>query len=1534
MKRSYLNRFLQLLLASIAISFSQKGFSQVPNIYYSGAQSFPVNAPITPVTPANIGGAVISQVSTFAGNTTAGATDASGASASFSHPMGLAMDATGNIYVADRTNNKIRKISPSGNVITLAGSGTAGFSDGYGTSAYFNSPNSVAVDAAGNIYVADEGNQRIRKIDASGNVSTYAGTGTSGFTNSSSPTSATFSNPYGVAIDASGNVYVADEGNGAVRKIAANGTVSTLASGFTTVLAVATDAAGNVYAADAGSQEIYQITPTGVYGAYGTGGSFNHPAGLAVDRQGNVIVGDQLNAMVRKIIPLSQLVSTLAGSGSQGSSNGPAGSASFYYPIGVVADNNGNVFVADYGNNMIREISGSFSISPALPAGLVFDAQTGTISGTPTAISPATTYTVTATNASGQGTTTISISVHSSQAINQSQNQNYVITYTPRTAINDITNFSGATVDQVNQSIQYFDGLGRSMQTVVWQGSPNRNDMVQPIAYDQFGREVTQYLPYANNPTVSNDGSYKTDAISTQQPAFYGPSTWTTNVVQTSYPIAGTAYEPSPLNRVVEKGEQGTAWQIGNGHTNKVIYAVNDGTTYWAKQFAVSIDPATGIRSLVDQGNYTANKLYVTVSQDENWLSSQADLRLNTTEEYKDNGGNVVLKRTYNSVGGTTQILSTYYVYDDLGSLSFVLPPGANADASTATSPIAQPILDNICYQYRYDQRHRLVQKKLPGKGWDFTIYNRADQAIMTQDANQRNQSPQQWSFIKYDALGRTIITGTYAYPGSSGDSNLGTPDQTEFNWLQNYASYQTNLWEVRDNTTSTGYSNQAAPQGTTVPLSISYYDDYNIAGLPTAYVNTSANTITQGLLTASRVAVLNNPGDMLWTVNYYDNMGREIQTYKQHYLASTPSISNYDVISNTYNLVTNELTNTTRQHFTIAGGATPMVTIADIYVYDHVGRKRQTQEQINSGPNIVLSQLDYNEIGQVKTKHLHSNGGVNFLQDINYSYNERGWLTQSSAQLFTMQLKYNDGTSPQYNGNISNQLYGSSAGALSSYTYSYDALNHLTGGMSNDGFGEQNITYDIMGNITSLNRVNGLIGLNATYSYSYNYNQLSSVSGLTTGNYNYDPNGNVYYDARTGKNITYNMLNLPQAVTSSGFSLTYTYDATGNKLKKNNGTVVTDYISGIQYDNNTISFIQTEEGRAIPTGSPSGNSYNYEYSLTDNLGNARVTFDTQSGSANVVQHDDYMPFGMEVVRGTIPSPKNENLFNKKELQEETGQYDFGARFYDPVVTRFNAIDAYAEQYVSLNPYQYGALNPVKNVDINGDSIKVKIYWTLDLSMIGGGVSNQVSTVYYKDGTIYNQDGTKYNGTDPFALAVGKALDKISAGGDGKDMVDGIENSTHTTQILSRKSDDGIGNRTTLQADGIFWGSDDRAGGPDTKGNLDRDPYIGLAHELGHVEYILQLKGVFDFSGDWFTAAGAKGPTPNSDKYATFRENQVRAEHGVPLREYYTAGEWESQIIDRKGNNIWIHTLYPPLSPAHSGFTISPSSIPNRPITP
>jgi hypothetical protein len=326
-------------------------------------------------------------VTTLAGSSgQAGSNDGSGSGALFLYPYAVAVDASGNVYVADSGNNNIRKVTASGSVSTLAGAvGFAGSSDGTGTAALFNMPQGIAVDATGNVYVADTNNSTIRKITSTGVVSTLAGS--AGQTGGSDGTgsSARFANPFGLAVDAAGNVYVADYDNDTVRKVTAAGVVSTLAGSagnsgsangqggaalFNHPAAVAVDASGNIYVIDTSNQTVREISAGGnvttLAGSPGIGGSadgagaaasFFYPGGIASTGAGVVYIADTGNHSIRAMTSPG-VVSTLAGSaGQKGDTDGTGSQATFEYPYGASVDGSGHLYVADSGNNTVREIT-------------------------------------------------------------------------------------------------------------------------------------------------------------------------------------------------------------------------------------------------------------------------------------------------------------------------------------------------------------------------------------------------------------------------------------------------------------------------------------------------------------------------------------------------------------------------------------------------------------------------------------------------------------------------------------------------------------------------------------------------------------------------------------------------------------------------------------------------------------------------------------------------------------------------------------------------------------------------------------------------------------------------------------------------------------------------------------------------------------------------------------------------------------------------------------------------------------------------
>ncbi|WP_423147016.1 PKD domain-containing protein [Rubrolithibacter danxiaensis] len=948
-----------------------------------------------------------------------------------------------------------------------------------------------------------------------------------------------------------------------------------------------------------------------------------------------------------------------------------------------------------------------------------------------------------------------SIDVCSSISANLTDFENYVITYTPTEA--GISDLNGAEACKTIKEVQYLDGLGRIVENINIAASPSFRDIVQIYEYDIFGRESKKYLPYVDDEVLN--GNFKQNA-SLAQARFYNPVSPVPNVSAkvslSDFPYSETNYDNSPLNRSVEQGFPGEYGQLSTSTTNRKGYSVkyeyisNNNISFGQSgenlnnsrkvfQYKVNIT-ADGTRSLTygTVTTYADGTLYVSITKDENWIVS--DGRAGTAEEYKDKSGKVILKRTFNKNASIIEMLSTYYVYDDFGNLCFVLPPGVNPDSGTLPSTTA---LANFCYQYRYDERKRMIERKIPGKQVEYFAYNKLDQLVASQDARLRGSK--YWAYTKYDAQGRVIATGWW------GDGAVYSQAA-----LQAKIDAVPVLWETRA-AQGLGYDNTAWPEGSIDFYSVNYYDDYDVYNLPAEtydYVSYGTNVksnATKGLLTATLTRSVQNSTNK-WIVNYYDEKGRVIQVKKNNHLSGT------DRVDNVYNF-TDQLVQSQRTH-TKAGAIT---TILTSYTYDHIGRKIDTKVKISTNPEVTISHNEYNELGQLVDKKLHQKSGQSkYLQSVDYRYTIRGWLSSindpalavnslndddatTDDDKFGMSLSYENSTIPSYNGNIGKINWKTNKQVQLSFDFRYDKLNRLLQAESSTVAGTKDrnyseyLDYDRMGNIVTLGRYANISGVRNqidSLMYSYSGNQLTRVDDISSNtnrtlgfNDNgsmlaneivYDSNGNLDKDMNKGiSDIHYSVLNTIDAITfSNGDKIEYEYDRLGAKLKKKvtiGGVVtsITDYIDGIQYDTPqggtaALSFIQTEEGRARWNGT----AYIYEYDLKDHLGNTRVTIqptadDATESTATVVQENGYYPFGADMpnLNYTL-GVKNRYLYNGKELQEEKGLnwYDYGARFYDPVIGRFTTVDPLAEMYQHWSPYNYTTNNPFCNIDPDGRS--------------------------------------------------------------------------------------------------------------------------------------------------------------------------------------------------------------------------------------
>jgi len=919
-----------------------------------------------------------------------------------------------------------------------------------------------------------------------------------------------------------------------------------------------------------------------------------------------------------------------------------------------------------------------------------------------------------------------------------SNNQNYLLSakvkvagITTENALSAIWNDK----DKVQVSIQYLDGLGRPMQTVQQQGSPLGKDLIVPTVYDNLGRQTKQYLPYVSSGTAN--GSYRSNAVSEQEGFYNSPPAGVVSIPSGSGQVAWseTKFEASPLNRVVQQGFPGADWKIGGTHTQRKGYGINGASE--VRNWTVTGTGATGTTY------YPKATLYTDTLTDEDGYK---------TITYTNFDQQVLLKK----VQTTSGYLSTYYVYDDLGNLRYVIPPGFTA-TSFAESDTD---FDRFIYSYKYNGNRQVIEKKIPGKGWEYMVYNKLDNLVMSQDAVQRSKAPQEWTIFKYDELRRLVLTGIYNHSGSTANTSYRAAQQTAVDG-------NSNLWET-STASGTGYTANSYPTTWGQTLSINYFDTYTIPGKTSTY--NATQTVTnrlQGLATGSKVNILGT-STMLLTVNYYDEPGRMLETISDNHLGGT------DRLVNTWNF-NDEITASTRTHTTSGASA----TIATRYEYDHMGRKTKTFEKIDSAAEVLLSELAYNELGQVYTKKLH-----NGLQTVTHGYNSRGWLTDKSAPLFAMQLKYTNGTTPRFNGNITNQLWGIPGSLANNFTYTYDPLNRLLSGNTGTGKFEKDISYDVMGNILSLNR-----DTTGVQTYSYTGNRLNTVTGGATRSYTYDVNGNAITDGTN--TMTYNYLNLPATV-SGGASITFTYDALGRKLKKVSGGVTTHYIGGIQYTGSAIDFIATEEGLARRNGS----NYAYEYALTDHLGNNRLSFDIYSGAARRIQRDNYYPFGKTFASYTVGT-RNNYLYNGKEFQDGLVQYDYGARFYDAVVGRWNVVDPMAFKYTSLSPYNYTMNNPLRFIDPDGREIigitidDIRSVWNDIVSMFQGSKFDS-----FRDLLTIDKKSKSFNKFSDDALS--NALHGIELTSDEKALVDLVSNSINSEKqylIEFMKSNENVSRR-------------------------------------------------------------------------------------------------------------------------------------------
>jgi len=854
---------------------------------------------------------------------------------------------------------------------------------------------------------------------------------------------------------------------------------------------------------------------------------------------------------------------------------------------------------------------------------------------------------------------------------------------------------------------QYVDGLGRPLQIVIKEGSLEtatlaKVDMVNAVIYDNQGREIYKYLPFASTATdgTQNNGNFKLNPF--QQQASFMSAQY--GAQGESYFYGKTNYEASPLNRVTESYAPGISWAGSEGtvspHSVQEKY-FNNTTVDDVKIWNVT-DVLNAFGTYSTSASYGAGQLYKSISIDEQGKQ---------IIQFMDKEGKVVLKKvqlTAIADDGTGRDymgwLSTFYIYDDLNNLRAVIQPQAVKLMYEASNWDLTAYLNEQCFRYEYDARNRMIMKKAPGAGEVWMVYDLLDRLVMTQDANMRISN--NWLYTKYDNKNRPIQTGmitdpatsflahrqnaynSNSYPSTTLGDILSETFYDNYAWLSLYA---TGLSNTIDNTTSgTGNSNFLTAQNGNFP----YPQEM------------TSSTSLNGIVTGSRTKILGS-SNYLYSVIFYDDKGRVIQ------LQSTNLTGGVDIATTQYNWASQPLVSLQKQQ--ISGSSNPQFhLLVSKYTYDDLGRVLNIKKVINSTINSVvinkveqtIVQNEYDKLGQLKKKIF----GANNLENLNYEYNIRGWMLgmnrsylaatgQSSTNKFGFDLSYDKqvGISGRnyftslFNGNIAGMTWKSDGDDVKrKYDFTFDPANRFLKGAfeQEDGMNtwnsismdyslqigdgiSTNSAYDYNGNIKGMIQYGWKLGSpagqidNLTYLYQSNSNKLARVTdaigvdnklgdfkdGANAGSddYGYDKNGNLVTDMNkaitgsiglditSGGAITYSYLNQPAVINIQGKgTITYTYDAVGNKLQKqtidySTGgktiTTISKYIGGNVYESKTTSpldannpdytdilqFIGHEEGRIrlVMTGiTPT--SFEYDYMLKDHLGNVRMLLTEQ----------------------------------------------------------------------------------------------------------------------------------------------------------------------------------------------------------------------------------------------------------------------------------------------------------------------------------
>jgi RHS repeat-associated protein len=858
---------------------------------------------------------------------------------------------------------------------------------------------------------------------------------------------------------------------------------------------------------------------------------------------------------------------------------------------------------------------------------------------------------------------------------------NYVRTWVAKVPDTNVAHFTvESPVELATMSTSFLDGLGRPIQSVIKKGSlvtdhfnpastMNGHDLVQATEYDAFGRESFKYLPFVANDAGSNasvrDGLFKVNPFE-QQAAFYDNSNSASPIKGQgeTYFYGQTIFEASPLNRTLAAYAVGNSW-VGSSKGTSVQYLINtvaDSVRIWNASDTVSNAPSSS-------STYAAGELYKTVTTDVN--SKQL-------VEYKDKDGHVVLKKVQMaSTPGTGHIgwLCTYYIYNDLGDLRFVLQPKAvEALLYAGNWTISNTNRDELCFYYGYDYRNRMVVKKMPGGGEVYMVFDEKDRLAMVQDANMRNSS--KWLVTLYDTLGRPTQTGLV--DNSSIGSKSFTTHQNDANTSMAYPFSTGSIpGSGYEELTRTGYDNYdelpgSAPAGslaTTYITSTNFLTTYN--ALPEYAQQIAQSAQTRGMTLWTKIKVLGTTSTFLYSTSIFDRMGRAIQ------VKITNISGGVDTMTTQYDFAGKVLR--THMAHSKAGTNPHQYYILTKNSYDGLGKaiavtKRSNIDNTSNTTDRTISKMYYDALGALQQKNLGIDSlSGNPLDSLVYDYNIRGWAlgmnrdyaksTSSTGHYFGFDLGYDQTSilptggssigsfaSAQYTGNITGVVWKSAGDQqLRKYDFTYDVVNRLTGADFNQytlgtfnktagvDFSVSNLAYDPNGNILSLTqkgwKVSGSVIIDSlAYHYTTNTNKLLNVVDASN-----DPT-TVLGDFRSST------IYMAALGTKTSSATDYTYDDNGNLVKDLNKDMVTSAgADGIEYN-----FLNLP--RKITVKASSGNKGTIEYTY-DVKGNKlkKVTTEGSTVTTTLYMVGNYINDTLQFLgheEGRMRPSGGSNLFN------------------------------------------------------------------------------------------------------------------------------------------------------------------------------------------------------------------------------------------------------------------------------------------------